>query len=73
MIHVINQSRICITSPCSLELVSACFGLFQLILSHGTLFNQPKSVGFLTSRTGAISMIKNDACDMINENNVINT
>jgi hypothetical protein len=29
----------------------SCFGLFQLILSHRTLLNQPKPAGFSTSRT----------------------
>jgi hypothetical protein len=37
--------------PCSAGHVSACFGLFQLILSHRILLNQPKPAGFSTSRT----------------------
>jgi hypothetical protein len=32
---------------CSVGHVSACFGLFQLILSHRTLLNQPKSAVIL--------------------------
>ena len=36
---------------CSAGLVSACFGLFRLIFSHITLFIQPNSAGFSTSRT----------------------
>jgi hypothetical protein len=34
------------------------FGLFQLILSHRTLLNQPKSAGFSTSRTSPASVDK---------------
>jgi len=30
---------------------SACLGLFQLILSHRTLLNQPKPATIVTSRT----------------------
>jgi hypothetical protein len=37
--------------PCSAGHVSACFSLFQLILSHKTLLNQSKPADFYTSRT----------------------
>jgi hypothetical protein len=37
--------------PCSARHVSACFSLFQLILSHIILLNQSKSAGFSTGRT----------------------
>jgi hypothetical protein len=32
----------------------SCFGLFQLILSHRTLLNQPKPADFFTSRTSPV-------------------
>jgi hypothetical protein len=41
--------------PCSASHDSACFSLFQLILSHRTLLNQPKPADFSTSRTSPIS------------------
>jgi hypothetical protein len=41
----------CWHGPCSAGHVSACFSLFQFILSHITLLNQPKPAGFYTSRT----------------------
>jgi hypothetical protein len=41
--------------PCSAGHVSACFSLFQLILSHRTLLNQLKPAGFSTCRTSPLS------------------
>jgi hypothetical protein len=40
--------------PCFAGHVSACFSLFQLILSHITLLNQQKPAGFSTSRTSPV-------------------